>query len=401
MNLVDIIYLFFSVVVLYFSFLFLLIWSRNRSRLNHVPPTGKLPSISIIIPAHNEARSIASTIKNLRALDYPKRLLDITVVNDGSSDDTAALARTTGVHVINQRKSGKAAALNNGIRHARGSLVACVDADSHPEQAALLKSVPFFNDDKVAAVTTHIFVKNPRGVLQRLQAVEYAMIAWTRKLSEYVDGIYATPGPLSLYRRSVLSKIGGFDEKNATEDIEIAWRLLDKGYKIKMSPARTWTRAPERWRRWIRQRVRWNVGGIQTSNKYRSSLFKRGSGTFGFYVLPFFTLSYVFSMIAMSLFAYLIYIWIYNSAAFMIAAMNAGLNPFVLQFWLLIDVLVIFGMLIFGLSVTTLCVGLHGSVKGTFANAIHTGIYMTVYITIFPFLLAYSLIKYAQGYREW
>ena len=401
MNPVDIIYLFFSVIVLYFSFLFLMLFFRNRSRLAVIPKVSKLQSVSIIIPAHNEARSIASTIRNIKALNYPKRLLDITVVDDGSSDETAARALAAGVKVIRQKKSGKAAALNNGIRHARGELVACIDADSYPERDALMKIVPFFEDETVGAVTAQIFVKNAKGMIGKLQAVEYAMIAWTRKLSEYVDGIYATPGPLSLFRRSVLNKLGGFDEKNATEDIEIAWRFLDNGYKIKMSPARTWTCAPERWRRWIRQRVRWNVGGIQTSSKYRSSLFKRGSGTFGFFVLPFFTLSYAFSMIAMSLFTYLIYIWIYSNVTFIIAAINAGLNPFTMQFWPLVDIFVIFGMLMFGLSVTTLCAGLRGNVKGSLKNAFYTGIYMTVYITVFPFLLAYSLIKYAQGYREW
>lgn len=397
---VDILYIFFSVMTLYFSFLFLMLFARNRSSMSAVPSAGRLPSVSIIVPAHNEARDIVGTLKSLKALDYPKRLLEITVVDDGSTDDTAALARRAGVRVLRQAKGGKARALNAGIRAARSTLVACVDADSYPERDALLKSVPFFNEPKVAAVTTHIFVKGAKSLLEKLQAIEYAMIAWTRKLSEYIDGIYATPGPFSLYRRSVLREIGGFDPSNATEDIEIAWRLLDRGYKIKMSPARTWTSPPQRWHRWLRQRVRWNIGGFQTSTKYRSALFKRGSGAFGFYILPFFTLSYVLTMAALSLIAYVVYYWIYKNVTFVLASIGAGI-PLEFRFWPLVDVFVIFGLLMFGLSTVMLLAGLRGAVKGSLKNVLYTLIYLTVYVTIFPFLLVYSIIKYLQGYREW
>jgi len=403
MNIIDILYIFFAGVTIYISLLFLILFFSNRRKMDYNPKAEKLKSISVIVPAHNEERTIGKVVRHLKRLNYPKRLLEIIVVDDGSKDNTALLARKAGAKVITQKNKGKAAALNAGIRAARGELVACIDADSWPEKDSLLKSVGWFNDPDVAAVTTRIFVKNRDNFLSKLQAVEYAMIAWTRKLMEYVNGIYATPGPLSIYRKNLILKLGGFDKKNATEDIEIAWRILDAGYKIKMSSARAYTIAPAKWKGWIKQRLRWNIGGIQTSAKYRNRMFKRGTGSFGFYVLPFFTLSYVFTIIALSIFTWLIYIWLYNNITFTLAAWANGLDPF--KHWafnFIPDLLLVFGIVLFAFSLYTINAGLrdmkHSRKPATW---LHIGFYLTIYITIFPFLLVYSMIKYAQGYREW
>ena len=201
-------------------------------------------------------------------MDYPKKK-EIIVVDDGSTDNTFKVAsRFKGVRVLRKKQGGKASALNFGIARASGQIVVCVDSDSRPERRALMKTVPFF-EEGVAAVTTYVLVNKAKSIMERVQRIEYAMIAWSRKLFEFIESIYVTPGPMSLYRRDVLQKVGGFDEKNLTEDIEIAWRLIKNNYKIRMSlDAKVYSNVPKTFGKWWHQRLRWNIGGMQTTLKY-------------------------------------------------------------------------------------------------------------------------------------
>lgn len=397
MNVIDFLYLIFAGISLYFIFLFLLLFFENRRRMKKTPKITKFPFVSIIIPAHNEEKNIATVIENLKKIDYPK--FEIIVVDDGSDDDTAKIAKKHGVKVFSKKKGGKASALNYGLNFTRGDVIACVDADSYPQRDVLLKSIAFFEDPKVAGVTSKIYVKNAKGVFSKLQEIEYAMIAWTRKLFEYIEGIYATPGPFALYRKSVIKKIGGFDEKNATEDIEIAWRILDNGYKIRMSPGKTYTQAPNKLKKWWRQRVRWNIGGLQTTMKYKKSLFKKDS--FGLFIIPLFYISYIMSLIALAVFIYLIFFWGFNFFIFSINSILLGMNPFKYTIIELSpNVFTFFGISILILSIILLKFGL-SDVKKSVKSCISSFLYLSLYLMIFPFVLIDSMIKYTRGYREW
>jgi cellulose synthase/poly-beta-1,6-N-acetylglucosamine synthase-like glycosyltransferase len=373
-----------------------------------VPSIASLPFVSVIVPARNEADNIARTVRNLRALSYPEDRLEVIVVDDGSTDETAAIAKAAGASRVirNERAqkakvNGKASALNAGLAAARGDIIACVDADSMPEKDAIMHSVPFFEDSSVGAVTSKIFVNSDRKWLGKLQRIEYAMIAWSRKLFEYIDSIYVTPGPLSFYRKSVLKEVGGFDEKNVTEDIEIAWRLLDRGYRIKMSPAITYTEIPQSFRHWWKQRIRWNVGGIQTSMKYKGSMFRKGS--FGSFVLPFFTLSYALSLLALSIFMYLIYIWAFKNLQFFVSAYSVGLNPVSgIEPFFLPDMFTIFGILVFGFAVAIVNFGMKEMNESRKPGMwLYVLVYLSVYITLFPIILVHSFIRYFRGWHGW
>src|SRR3990172_2568322 len=112
-------------------------------------------------------------------------------------------------------------------------------------------------------------VKNRRNLIERLQSLEYKVIAFTKKLFD---------------------EIKGFDEKNVTEDIEITWNLVSRGYKVEMSMmSRVLTVVPEKFKHWYKQRIRWNIGGIQTIKKYRHLFLTKGS--LGSFILPFFIFS--------------------------------------------------------------------------------------------------------------
>ena len=403
--LADAAYLVFAFTTIYFIVVFFMLYARNRKVLRSLPVLSSLPSITVIVPAYNEERSISRTLRHLQNFDYPKEKLEIMVIDDGSADKTFDVAsRFRDVAVLRKKNGGKASALNYGLKHVNTELVACVDSDSYPRSDALLKSVPFFSLPDVAAVTSSIFVADAKNAIERLQRIEYIMIVWARKLLEYLDSVYCTPGPLSLYRTDVLVKVGGFDEQNLTEDIEIAWRLVHNGYKIKMAPdAEVYTAPQDTLRKWWKQRMRWNIGGMQTTVKYRHDLLKTGS--LGMFIIPFFSLSYFLSMSGLFIFGYLAFKWLLRMYSFSVGAAALGVNPIEhAQMMLLPDVFTVFGMIIFALSLLWVHISLKtvgkglGGLRGLFDFAI----YLSVYITIFPFNLLQSSWKFlARDYSGW
>ena len=401
---VDILYLTFAAVTTYFMFVFLILFQRNRSVLHATPVMSELPSVSIIIPAHNEQDTIAGTLRSLGNLRYPKNKLEIIVVDDGSIDNTYKIAKGfKNVKVLKKANGGKASALNLGVRNARGEIVGCVDSDSHPFPNALLKSVPFFNEGSVGAVTTSIYSTKPKNLLGILQWLEYVTIAWSRKLLEFIDAVYVTPGPLSLYRRNLLVKLGGFDTKNMTEDIEIAWRFLSKGYKVKMaSAAKTYTKTPEKFSAWWKQRIRWNIGGMQTMMKYKY-VFLRNYGILSHFIWPFFSLSYFLSVLGMGLFAYLIVKYMSNQLSFVVQATMIGVNPLKhWQLWLVPDIFTIFGITVFLLSIAMIKLSLSSAKDGYRPkNLINYLVYLTFYITIFPANLIHSMWRFLTKKFQW
>lgn len=300
------IYLAFMFISLYFLFFFSLIYLRNRTKLFEHPQKIK-KSISVIIPAYNKEECIEVTIRSLLSSDYP--IEKIFVVNDASTDKTREIVERLSkefkkVVLLNREtNSGKASvSINYGLKHVKSELVAIVDGDSYADSTAIGKMVGHFSDEKVGVVTASILVKNRGKFIQNLQVMEYVIMAWTRKLLDFIGGVWATPGALSIYRKEALDKVGGFDEHNMTEDIEITWRLVKEGYRVRMClAARTYTIVPTRIRDWIRQRIRWDIGGMQTVGKYKNCLFK--NGMLGNFILPFFVMSMFIGLLGISVFA--------------------------------------------------------------------------------------------------
>ncbi|MFZ2455613.1 MAG: glycosyltransferase family 2 protein [Candidatus Altiarchaeia archaeon] len=402
MDYTDYLFLIFAFITLYFDVLFMLIYLRNRETMLLKPAGSNVPSVTIIIPAYNEEDNIASTIRKVKAFDYPKDLLEIIVIDDGSKDGTAENAKKEGARVVTKENEGKAAALNYGTGLAKGDIVGCVDADSYPQEDALLSMVQYFEDERVAAVTSSVLVRNPVNYLERLQEMEYMLIAWGRKLLDYVQSVYVTPGPLSLYRKDALNVVGGFDRKILTEDIEIAWKLHSKGYNVRMDlNARVYTNAPRSFKKWWNQRLRWDIGGIQTVKKHQYAFLKRGYGIFGLFIVPFFLVSMLISLFGLMLFAYIMGMRIADLLTFFYYASKAGINP--LSYYslnMLPNVFTVLGIMGFVFSLVYLITGLQAmgkSIKGkTFFDLL---VYLIPYLFLFPILLVHSFWRLA-AYRK-
>lgn len=279
-----------SFFVLFVFFVYILAYFPNRRRFYTDPESKKLPTVSIAVPAKNESKTIAKTLQSLLNLDYPKKLLEIIAVNDGSTDNTGKIMdsfKKFGVKVIHKKNGGKASALNIALEKARGEIFVCMDADSFAEKNVLMKSIGYFKDPKMASVTSSVKVYKPRNMLTFIQFIEYLVNILTRKIFAVLDSVFVVPGAFALYRTSVVKELGGFDEKNLTEDMEIAMRLQDHGYKIESSAnAYTHTCAPETLKQFFRQRVRWYQGFLANSRKYKHLYFNVKYGNLGLFALP-------------------------------------------------------------------------------------------------------------------
>lgn len=252
----------------------------------HLDPVNA-PSVSVIVPAFNEAQTIRQTLKSLAALDYPK--FDIVVVDDGSSDNTLAIAREfaetqskVAIRVLTQPNRGKWKALNEGIRNSTGDLVLCIDADSSLSRDALRRMAPHFSDREVGAVSGQVQVRNQINLVTRLQALEYLVANGSARTAQSGSGsVLIVPGPIGLFRRATLDKInemyfaessgeGPFSPHTFAEDFELSVMICAMGAKVVYEPeAKAFTRAPETLGTLLNQRYRWLRGSMQVGRRYR------------------------------------------------------------------------------------------------------------------------------------
>ena len=341
------IYLIYTFIALYFLSLFALTFAQNRKEIFSVPEPEKKYSLSIVIPCFNEEDSIEGTVKSIFDSHY-EGLEKIFVVDDCSKDNSYSIIKNLEkkypnvVALQTPKNTGNAGgAKNYGAGFVKTELIGFVDADSYPRENAISSMTGFFDDEKVGAVTTRILVRNRNNFLRKMQAIEYKIIAFTRKLLEFLDSVYVTPGPLVLYRRKAFLEIGGFDSKNMTEDIEATWHLIHDGYKIRMSfVSESTTDAPDTLKKWFKQRIRWNIGGYQTILKYKKFFFRRGM--LGYFILPFFSVSLVLGVFGLGILFYRTsrgFLLQYFSAkgsiesqTAILALQDINLNPSVLNF---------------------------------------------------------------------
>ncbi len=248
------------------------------------------PSLALVIASYNSMRTIEKCLAAVKAMRYPKRVR-IIVVDDGSTDQSREwLEKQPNIELIKQPKNaGKAHALNEGLARVTEELVACIDSDTYPEPDVLEKLVPFHDDPKIGAVTGLMVPENRKNFVQKVQFFEYAVGfgLWNTVLSS-IGGMTYIPGPLTIFKRKMFEKIGGFDPDNLTEDMEIGLRIQAAHYQIKVCPyAVVETDVPDDWNKLAKQRDRWYRGRVYNLFKYQELVFNQSFGHLGFFSLPF------------------------------------------------------------------------------------------------------------------
>lgn len=282
-------------MVLYLVMFWLQIFLTRKKEKQQTDEIKSYPYISVAIPAYNEEKNIEETINSVLNLDYPRDKIEIMVINDGSRDNTEEVVKRViknnpgrDIWLYSQVNKGKAAALNMAIRIAKGEFFVSFDADSMISSDALRKILPRFgNDKRIAAVLPFMKVYNPTTVYQKMQWFEYMINFFYKKLMSDIDCANVTPGPFSVYRKEVLEEIGGFDEKNLTEDLEIALKIQKNHYKIiQLLTTDVYTKAPSTLKALYNQRKRWYKGTVLNALKYRDMFLNKKYGDFAFIQMP-------------------------------------------------------------------------------------------------------------------
>ncbi len=255
-----------------------------------------LPKVAIVVPCYNEATTLAASLTSLLALHYPKELLEIIVVDDGSQDETLKVAHTFAhdprITILTKENGGKHTAMNMGLAHTDAEFIGCLDADSVVAPEALMNIVPVFNNPKIAAVTPGIHVKRPKTMLQHMQNVEYRLSLFNRFILASLGSAFITPGPFSIFRASVVRELGAWRYAHSTEDMEMALRIQEAGHLIANAPgAIVHTATPETFPALFRQRVRWTYGWLRNAVDYRHMFGNHKYGNLGLIILPFAILS--------------------------------------------------------------------------------------------------------------
>jgi cellulose synthase/poly-beta-1,6-N-acetylglucosamine synthase-like glycosyltransferase len=159
-----------------------------------------LPSVAVVVTAHNEQDVIERRIENLRALDYPPEKLQLVVTSDASTDATEAVAEAAGVRVVRNPRGGKVAAQNNAVRQVDAEIVAFSDANCTWSADALRKLVRNFADTDVAYVCGRLNITNEDGLNK--EGVYWRYELALRADESRLDSVTGGNGSIYAVRRS-------------------------------------------------------------------------------------------------------------------------------------------------------------------------------------------------------
>ncbi len=268
---------------------------RGRRAYRQQAATGDPPveglRVAVVIPAYNEARVITKTLLSLTSCHPAPG--EVIVVDDGSRDDTAELARSCqrqlpNLRVLTQPNQGKAAALNTGIAATDADIVVVLDADTQATSGLISELTAPFTDPQVGGVAGNVKVGNRRNPIAAMQSLEYVISLNVDRRAQDVLGIISVvPGAAGAFRRTALEQVGGYPAQTLVEDADLTQTLLLAGWRIRYAPhAVVYTEAPQTLRDVIKQRRRWSYGTVQVAAKHAPALLDPRAGRAGMIGLP-------------------------------------------------------------------------------------------------------------------
>lgn len=246
----------------------------------------RAPLVSVVIAGRNEGETIEAAIRSALDQDYPN--FEVLVIDDHSEDDMHRIAsrwaRRGLVRLIRNSsetgRAGRPVASNMGLRLANGEFLVSVDADTSFDRSMIRRMIEPFADPRVGFVAGNLVIRNREANwLTRMQTLEYGLsISAHKRWTDLFGSTLQASGALGAFRRSALAAIGGWDAELA-EDTDLSQRTIKAGFRGAFAPeAVAMTNAPERLTVLMRQRDRWDRGGLRTYfRKHRRLLAARAT----------------------------------------------------------------------------------------------------------------------------
>lgn len=344
-----VVFYYFFINTIYLIVLFLSILQINRMRkhrytfdLDQAFKFRLLPPVSIILPAYNEEKTIVESVTSLLFIKYPN--YELLVVNDGSKDNTLQvlidsfnLIKTDYVYrcsidteevrgiyiskeyrslvVIDKGNGGKADALNAGINISRYPYFCAIDADSILGEDALARLIiPFVHDPlRTTAVGGIVKAANgahiekgrllrerlPKNPLVIFQTIEYARSFLMGRMGlSVINSLLIISGALGLFRKEDVLKVAGYKRKSLGEDMLLVVSLHKqklrerKPYRICfLHDSVCWTEIPSDLKTLKKQRVRWQMGLLESITENRDMFLNPRYGVVGLFSIPFYFFS--------------------------------------------------------------------------------------------------------------
>jgi cellulose synthase/poly-beta-1,6-N-acetylglucosamine synthase-like glycosyltransferase len=274
--------------IVYISYYSICLYVTKTKKLKVKKDIKFRPKISLVIPTWNEEKTILGKLKNTLVLNYPKDKLEIIVIDSGSTDKTKSIVKKfKRVRLIEEKeRNGKAIALNKAFKFCNGDIIVITDADSRLRKDILLKSMPYFSDPKIGALTGKLVLINPNeNSATKIEKTYRSFYHLIRNAESILDSTTIFHGPFSAFRKDAIEDIF---EDSVADDTELAFRVRKNKYKtILVNDALFWEYTPAKISERTKLKQRRAQGVVQVMFRFFSTFFFNPDyGLFGFLIFP-------------------------------------------------------------------------------------------------------------------
>jgi cellulose synthase/poly-beta-1,6-N-acetylglucosamine synthase-like glycosyltransferase len=221
--------------------------------------------LTVIVPAYNEAASVGDTVRSILSQTTPPSL--VIVVDDGSTDETAAVAARAGAMVIrpSENTGSKAGAQTYALQFVETPYVMAIDADTTLAPDAIEKLTAAFDDPEVAAACGYVLPRHVRSIWERGRYVEYLFaFSFYKQVQDFYGKPTISSGCFSMYRTDDLREAGGWSTRTLAEDMDLTWTFYQQGKSVRFVPdAVCYPIEPHNLKFMQQQLKRWSHGFVQ------------------------------------------------------------------------------------------------------------------------------------------
>ncbi len=276
-------YVILGLLAFYGAHRFLMVRLYYRHRAEDPRPAGvldPLPRVTVQLPIYNEVYVVERLVESVAALDYPRELLEIQILDD-STDETRDVAqrltrdlRRRGFDIAYisrpNREGYKAGALQEGLKRARGEYLLIFDADFVPRPGTLRALLPYFSDPKIGMVQARWEHLNREfSLLTRIQSIFLDGHFVIEHTARHRSGrFFNFNGTAGIWRRSCLEQAGGWQADTLTEDLDASYRAQLLGWKfVYLKDLAVPAEVPVDMNGFKTQQHRWTKGALQCGRK--------------------------------------------------------------------------------------------------------------------------------------